>query len=67
MNEDAFPEQIFTKTHKYFYIIINLAKEAKIYTDLTGRFPHQSLRGNNYIFVAYNYDSNIIFIKAMPN
>ena len=44
-----------------------MAKEATTYTDLTGRFPYQSSQGNNYIFVAYNYDGNAILVESMPN
>jgi hypothetical protein len=30
------------------------------YHDLTGRFPHRSSRGINYLLVVYNHDSNSI-------
>ena len=32
-----------------------------------GQFTNQSSRGKNYIFVAYNYDSNAILVEAMPS
>ena len=64
---DSFPKIIIEKTQSCFYTIFNVAKEARTYTDLTGRFPNQSSRGSNYIFVAYNYDSNAILTKAIPN
>ena len=32
----------------------------KFYTDQTGQFPITSSKGNKYILVAYNYDSNTI-------
>lgn len=67
IKEDAFPDQITTKTQNCFYVIFDLGQTAKTYTDLTGRFPHQSSRGNNYIFLAYNYDGNAILVEAMPN
>jgi hypothetical protein len=66
-NLDAFPEQEKTKSLHCYYMIFNLATETKTYTDLTGRFPHQSSRGNNYIFVAYNYDGNAILAHPMKN
>ena len=47
--KDIFPEK-HEKTLNCYSIILDLAKEATIYTDLKCRFPHQSLRGNNYIF-----------------
>ena len=39
----------------------------KLYTDLTGRFPVQSSRGNKYILVAYNFDSNSIHVKPLKS
>ena len=35
--------------------------------DLTGRFPIQSNRGANYIFVLYDYDSNAILVRPLRN
>ena len=37
----------------------------KAYIDLTGRFPHRSSRGNEYILVGYHRDSNAIFSTAL--
>ena len=39
----------------------------KLYSDLTGRFPVQSSRGNKYILVAYNFDSNSIHVKPLKS
>ena len=64
---DNFPERIDNKTNMAFYIIMDIKKESTTYTDLTGRFSHQLSRGNNYIFVAYNYDANAILVEALPN
>ena len=44
-----------------------MAPDAKSYTDITERFPHQSSRGNNYILVAYTYDGNTILVETMKN
>ena len=33
---------------------------------MTDQFPYQP-RGNNYVFVAYNYDGSIILVEPMPN
>ena len=48
-------------------MIFNIATDAKAYTDLTGRFPHQSSRENNYIFIANNYDGNTILAEPTKN
>ncbi len=39
----------------------------KIYTDQPGRFPKKSSRGNQYIMVLTEIDSNAILIKPMKN
>ena len=39
----------------------------KAYSDQTGKFPHPSSRGNQYIFVYYDYDSNAILVEALTN
>ena len=38
-----------------------------MYSDLTGRFPHQSAQGFNYILIMYDYDGNIILVKSISN
>jgi hypothetical protein len=37
------------------------------YHDLTGRFPHRSSRGNEYLLVVYDHDSNSILHCALKN
>ena len=39
----------------------------KLYTNLTGRFPVQSNRGNKYILVAYHFDSHSIPVKPLKS
>ena len=39
----------------------------KSYSDQTGRFPVPSSRGNNYLFVLYNQDTNTIHPVAIQN
>ena len=38
-----------------------------IYTDLSGRFPVQSVRNMQYIFVCYIYEANSILVKPMKS
>ncbi len=47
----------------------NLNDEAKclMYTNQTGRFPKKSSRGNQYIMVLIEIDSNAILVEAMKN
>jgi hypothetical protein len=37
--------------------------KGQIYSDLTGRFPVTSSRGNKYLLVVYDYDSNAIIAE----
>ena len=39
----------------------------KSYSDQTGRFHTPSGRGNHYIFLLYNFDTNSIHTMAIPN
>ena len=39
----------------------------KGYLDLTGKCTYQSARGNQYLLVAYDFDSNAILVEALPN
>ena len=40
-------------------------KEGKFYSNLCGRFPITSSRGNKYIYAMYVYDCNYILVTAM--
>ena len=37
------------------------------YHDLTGAFPHKSSRGNQYIYLFYDYDVNAILTQPIKN
>jgi hypothetical protein len=39
----------------------------KIYTDQTGRFPVVSSKGNKYIMILYDYDSNAILAQPIKD
>ena len=49
------------------YTIIEHTKKGFGYVDLTGRFPYISAQGNQYILVAYGYDSNAILVEPIKN
>ena len=38
-----------------------------MYTDQTGKFPHVSSRGNKYMMVLTEIDSNSIWVEPMKN
>ena len=67
---DFFPksETINQKTHECFAIILDpISKQDTAYFDLTGKFPYQSARGHQYLFVLYHYDSNSILIEPLKS
>ena len=66
---DSFPlsDSPNKKTNEAIFGIYSSKDVGVGYTDLTGRFPYQSTRGNNYIFVAYHYDANAILVEPIKN
>ena len=58
-----------SKTNAVFCTTVDpsTTKEGGIYSDLCGRFPTTSSRGNKYIYVMYVYDCNTIPTTAMNN
>ena len=58
--EDFYPNPSTSniKTKDVIYSIMNTTDKA--FLDLTGRFPHCSSRGNQYILVGYHHDANNI-------
>jgi hypothetical protein len=42
-----------TKTHLVYAVVVD---QGQHYTDLTGKFPVQSSKGNSYVMVCYVYD-----------
>ena len=69
IQEDSFPESETPniKTNDVVYAVINRNEICTAYTDLTGRFPMRSSRGNQYISVEYHYDGNYILGKAIKD
>jgi hypothetical protein len=53
------------RSHHVFAATIEIT--GQISTDLTGRFPTTSSRGNKYILVLYDYDSNAILAEPMKS
>jgi hypothetical protein len=58
-------ERLYQRTNAVFAHIFE--PTGQIYTDLPGRFPIKSNRGNQYIFVLYDYDSNAILAEPMKH
>jgi hypothetical protein len=50
-----------THTHLVYAVLVD---QGQLYTDLTGKFPVRSSKGNSYIMVCYVYDCN--YVKFVP-
>jgi hypothetical protein len=50
-----------TKNHLVYSVVVD---QGQLYTDLTGKFPVQSSKGNSYVMVCYVYDCN--YVKFIP-
>jgi hypothetical protein len=55
------PASLGSKTHLVYAVVID---QGQLYTDLRGRFPVRSSKGNWYIMICYSYDCN--YDKAVP-
>jgi hypothetical protein len=55
------------KTFEACAMLIPFTAKNTAYHDLTGRFPHRSSRGNEYLIVVYDHDSNSILVIALKN
>jgi hypothetical protein len=50
-----------TKTPLVYAVLVD---QGQLYTDLTGKFPVRSSKGNSYVMVCYVYDCN--YVKVIP-
>jgi hypothetical protein len=53
-----------TKTHLAYAVLVD---QGQLYTDLTGKFPVRSSKGNYYVMVCYVYDCNYVKVVAMKS
>jgi hypothetical protein len=57
----ATPTNLGTKTHLVYAVLVD---QGQLYTDLTGKFPVRSSKGNWYVMVCYVFDCN--YFKVVP-
>jgi hypothetical protein len=50
-----------TTTHLVYAVLVD---QGQLYTDLTGKFPVRSSKGNSYVMVCYVYDCD--YVKVIP-
>jgi hypothetical protein len=66
--EDLFPPyEPNTINHIFCWAALADQIDGTTYTDLTGRFPTMSLENKQYIFVAYDYTTNAILVRAITD
>jgi hypothetical protein len=53
-----------TKTHLMYAIVVN---RGQLYTDLMGKFPVRSSKGNSYVMVCYIYDYDYVKVILMKS
>jgi hypothetical protein len=55
-------------THETYTSLLDInSPTGQIHTDQTGRFPIQSSRGNKYVMILHDYNSNAILAEAMTS
>ena len=66
--EDFTPsEGTGNKTYKNSAQIVHIKPKETTYSNQTGCFPYHSSRGNKYVMVMYDYDSNAILAAPLKN
>ena len=64
-DNDYFPPQAPQQTNEALAAIISFRQHHKAYFDLIGEFPYPSSRGNKYLLVLYDHDSNAILTHPL--
>ena len=68
--EDLYPSDLtYTKSNTVSVYNMNMkqAITGQHYTDLTGRFPLTSKRGNQYCLIMFSHDANYIHVELLHN
>jgi hypothetical protein len=53
-----------TKNHLVYAVLVD---QGQLYTDLTGKFPVRSSKGNSYVMVCYVYECNNVKVIPMKS
>eukprot|EP00804_Cyclotella_cryptica_P019523 CCRYP_006659-RA/>CCRYP_006659-RA protein AED:0.42 eAED:0.40 QI:0/0/0/0.5/1/1/2/0/378 len=61
------PHELNTINHIFCWAALADQINGTTYTDLTGRSPTMSLENKQYIFVAYDYATNAIIVRAITD
>ena len=55
------------KSEECYFVVTPIAETGKTFSDQMGRFPATSSKGNKYIMIMYDYDSNNILGEAIKS
>ena len=55
------------RTNNIMALVVPFRERNTTYSDQTGRFPHISSRGNAYLLIVYDYDSNAILVEPLKS
>jgi hypothetical protein len=58
------PAGLGSKTHVMYVVVVD---QGQLYTDLTGKFPVRSIKGNWYVMIFYSYDYNYVNYVPMKS
>jgi hypothetical protein len=61
-DESLTPAGSGNKTHLVYAVLVD---QGQLYTDLTGKFPVRSIKGNWYVMVCYVFDCNYVKVVIM--
>jgi hypothetical protein len=61
---DNFPSLLTKERSHYSYAVV-MEPTGQVYSNQTRKFVQPSSNGNNYLFILYNYDSNLILAEPM--
>ena len=51
----------------FLFVVLADKNTGTIFLDLTGKFPVQSYKNNQYIFLRYVYDANAKLVRQMKS
>ena len=67
-DDDYFPKDgIVKKTYKNATLVYAMEPKITTYSDQTGRFPYMLSRGNEYVMIMCDYDTNTILSAPLKN
>jgi hypothetical protein len=61
---DEFPA-VLTDARSHFCYAAVMEPTGQVYSDQSGKFVQPYSNGNNYLFILYDYDSNLIMAEPM--